>query len=40
MGMWLNAAASATSIDTPIQPDVALNPADNLNRLMMPSKIE
>ena len=29
----LNAAASATSIETPIQPAVAPNPADDLNRL-------
>jgi hypothetical protein len=29
----LNAAASATSIEIPIQPAVAPNPADDLNRL-------
>src|SRR5664280_226735 len=29
----LNAAASASSIQTPIQPAVAQNPADDLNRL-------
>ena len=29
----LNAAASATSIETPIQPAVAPNPADDVNRL-------
>jgi hypothetical protein len=31
----LNAAASASSIETPIQPVVAQNPADDLNRLMI-----
>ena len=29
----LNAAASASSIETPVQPAVAQNPADDLNRL-------
>jgi hypothetical protein len=28
----LNTAAGATSIETPIQPDAAPNPADDLNR--------
>ena len=36
----LNAAASATSIETSIQPAVASDPTDDLNRLTMPSKTE
>lgn len=36
----LNAAASATSIETTIQPTVALNPADDINRLTMQPKTE
>jgi len=36
----LNAAASATSIETSIQPAIAPNPADDINRLTMQPKTE